>query len=462
MDTSADLAALDTRSTDLAGQQKTLAEQSAANAQAKGAAQAPVVDKMNAAINQPMPQLEKTPLPEYKPQPIVNPKEFEGFGSMLVAMAMIGGAASRGNWLGVSNSLNGAVKGYIDGSKEQAAKQYQDYKTQFDSAVKKEDQALKEYQNILQNRKLSLNEMFQQFSIVGSKYDQQDAVIAARTKSVDAMWKAVESRRTALERLQQQHDNMDNQLQMHQDSERTRLQIAGMAHPGGAGGGFEGKNGEILAALAEKGISLPAGFRSKQQQLGLLNALTSRNPDLSADQIADKIKSGQIDLANLKVEGRTAAGIAGKVAYAEQEIEQTIPLVREASAKLPRGEFLPFNKLKQMGEKEFSNPDLAEFRMYMTSLSNAYDMLAARGGTDVEKRAENRKNFDTAQSPEALERVIRAAQKEAQASGRAAAKSMDVTHRGGSAGAAPQEAVDHLKEHPELKDAFKEKYGYLP
>src|SRR5437899_12107466 len=73
-----------------------------------------------------------------------------------------------------------------------------------------------------------------------------------------------------------------------------------------------------------------------------------------------------------------------------------------------------------MGEASFSDPNLAEFRMYMTSLSNAYDMLAARGGTDVEKRAESRKNFDTAASPGALERVLQAVMKEARASGRAA------------------------------------------
>lgn len=189
-------------------------------------------------------------------------------------------------------------------------------------------------------------------------------------------------------------------------------------------GGFEGKNGELLAALAEKGVSLPAGFRSKTQQLGLLNSLRERNPSLSPDEIADKVKNGQIDLANVKKAGQVAAGIAGKVAYAENELEQTIPLVREASAKLPRGQFIPFNKLKQMSQDKFSNPDLAEFRMYMTSLSNAYDMLAARGGTDVEKRAEGRRNFETAQSPEALEAVLRAVQKEAQASGRAAQAAM--------------------------------------
>lgn len=193
--------------------------------------------------------------------------------------------------------------------------------------------------------------------------------------------------------------------------------------------GFEGKNGEILAALAERGISLPAGFRSRGQQIGLLNALQKKNPDLSADEIAEKIKNGQIDITGAKKEVSIAAGIAGKIAYAENEIQQTIPLVREASAKLPRGKFVPYEKLKQMGEKELSDPDLAEFKMYMNSLSNAYDMLAARGGTDMEKRKENRRNFDTASSPEALERILTAVSNEAKASSRAGRASMDVTHK---------------------------------
>lgn len=200
----------------------------------------------------------------------------------------------------------------------------------------------------------------------------------------------------------------------------------------GATSNFEGRNGEILAAMAERGASLPTGFRSKEQQAGLLNGLSKRYPDLSPDQIADKIVKGQLDLTGLKKEVQVAGTQAGKIAYAENEIEQTIPLVREASAKLPRGKFVPYEKLKQMGEAAFSDPDLAEFKMYMTSLSNAYDMLAARGGTDMEKRKENRRNFETAQSPEALERVLQAVRKEAQASGRAAKASMDVTKKPGS------------------------------
>jgi hypothetical protein len=194
---------------------------------------------------------------------------------------------------------------------------------------------------------------------------------------------------------------------------------------------FGGANGDLAAELAIRGVSLPAGFRSKDQQVQLLEGLRRNNPDLSMPELAEKIASGQLSFANSKVEGRAAAGVAGKVTYAEHELEQTIPLVREASKKLPRGQWVSWNKLQQMGQAADSDPNLKEFKAYMTSLSNAYDLLSARGGTDAAKREHNRELFNTADSPEALEGVLRAVQQEAAASGRAADESMrDAANRG--------------------------------
>jgi hypothetical protein len=246
-----------------------------------------------------------------------------------------------------------------------------------------------------------------------------------------------ESERQGGARVGQGQERIDLQRQKAEEAHKT----------------FGGENGDLAAELAIRGVSLPAGFRSKSQQVELLEGLRRNNKDLSLPELAEKIASGQLSFANAKVEGRAAAGVAGKVTYAEHELEQTIPLVREASNKLPRGEFIPWTKLQQMGQAADSNPDLAEFKMYMTSLSNAYDMLAARGGTDADKRRENRHNFDTASSPEALEAVLRAVQKEASASGKAADESMrDAAGRNttktpastptaGGAGAAPTQVL---------------------
>jgi hypothetical protein len=187
---------------------------------------------------------------------------------------------------------------------------------------------------------------------------------------------------------------------------------------------FGGRTQALLASLAARGVSLPAGFRSQAQMESTLNGLLSKYPDKTEDEIAEAIASGQINFGAEKKETSTAAGLGGKIAYAENEIKNITPLIREASAKVPRGNFVAWNKLKQMGDAQISDPNLKEFRSYMNTLSNAYDMLAARGGTDMEKRAHNRAMFDTADSPEALEAALKAVENEASISSKAAADSM--------------------------------------
>lgn len=183
---------------------------------------------------------------------------------------------------------------------------------------------------------------------------------------------------------------------------------------------FGGKEGELLGALADRGVSLPAGLRSQAQMKATLSALLGRHPDLNPDQIAEGIERGQIAFGAERKETQIAAGIAGKIRYAEEEITRLVPLVKQASDNLPRGAFVPWSKLKQYGEAKLSDPDLKKFKSYMTTLSNAYDVLAARGGTDIEKRKHNREMFDTADSPEALQAVLDAVLTEAHVSGEAA------------------------------------------
>jgi len=57
-------------------------------------------------------------------------------------------------------------------------------------------------------------------------------------------------------------------------------------------------------------------------------------------------------------------------------------------------------------------------------LSNAYDVVAARGGTDVAKRQEAHRMLDSADSPETLAEAIRVMQTEAQAAIRAGEKAL--------------------------------------
>lgn len=202
---------------------------------------------------------------------------------------------------------------------------------------------------------------------------------------------------------------------------------------------FTPEEGDLMGALAERGVNLPAGLRSREQMKSTFGSLLARNPNLSPDDIAEKIATGQINLASERKSTQTAAALEGRIAVAQNEVQQFIPLARAASQALPRGEFVPWNKLSQYSDEQLSSPQLAEFKAYMTTLSNAYDQLAARGGTDADKRAHNRKMFDTAQSPEALEAVFTALTNEAKAAATAAHQATQ--RRSPGHGAAPAAAT---------------------
>jgi hypothetical protein len=230
------------------------------------------------------------------------------------------------------------------------------------------------------------------------KYDEQDTGSAINQGTIDPLT----GTRTAGANVQKSMTPDARATQAHQQATS-----------------FGGSEGDLLAALAEQGVSLPAGMRSKEQQLATVRSLIARNPGLSMDEIAYKVGTGQIGFGVDKKETSTAAAISGKIRYAENEIQNIAPLIREASALVPRGDFVPWSKLKQIGESNISDPNLKQLKSYMNTLSNAYDMLAARGGTDQEKRAHNRAMFDSADSPEALEAALQAVENEAKLSDKA-------------------------------------------
>lgn len=178
---------------------------------------------------------------------------------------------------------------------------------------------------------------------------------------------------------------------------------------------FTPEMGSLMAALAEKGVSLPTGLRSKAQQIELYQGLIDRNPGKAPDEIADLVKKGQIELGAQKKETTTAAGVAGKVEVAQNELKQFIPLVEGASAKVPRGAWVPLSKLVQMADSSISDPNLKQLKIYVNSTLNAYDQLASRGGTDKDKRAAAHELLLSADGPEAMKAALDAFGKEAEA-----------------------------------------------
>jgi hypothetical protein len=177
-------------------------------------------------------------------------------------------------------------------------------------------------------------------------------------------------------------------------------------------GVFTPDEGNLMAALAERGVALPAGMRSRAQMKATFGSLLSRHPGQSPDDIAEQVRTGKIDLAAETKRSTVAAGQEGKNETAVNELAIFGDQALEASKAVPRGNFIPLTKLLQMKDSAISDPALLTLKSKLQTLNNAYDQLAARGGTDAEKRAHIAALFQSATGPEGVEALVKALKEE--------------------------------------------------
>jgi hypothetical protein len=146
----------------------------------------------------------------------------------------------------------------------------------------------------------------------------------------------------------------------------------------------------------------------------------AQSQGLSPADIAGKLAEYSATIA----EERKIGSIAGGVEFANAELTKFLPLARESSAKVERGNFVPYTTLVQKGEAAISDPNLRDLYVKTQSVLNAYDVLAARGGTDASKREHNRQLLTTADSPEAYEAALHAIEQELAAAKEAGPEAM--------------------------------------
>jgi hypothetical protein len=211
-------------------------------------------------------------------------------------------------------------------------------------------------------------------------------------------------------------------------------------------GTFTATSGDLLASLSAKGISLPAGMRSKEQQIATLNGLLRKYPDLSPDEIAENIGNGQINFGSDKKAATVAAGQEGKVSTAVNELSVFGDQALAASAKVPRGSFIPVNSLMQMADTAISDPNLLTLKLKLNALNNAYNVLSARGGTDAESRKHVAQLFSAATGPEGVEALVKGLKEEASGA-KAAARQASHVEAAPADPSVPPEIAALLKKH---------------
>lgn len=96
----------------------------------------------------------------------------------------------------------------------------------------------------------------------------------------------------------------------------------------------------------------------------------------------------------------------GKIAARVQEAQNFAQVAKAANADVPRGKFVPWNKLSQMSDEQMSDPKLAKLKASTVSLINAYAGAVGGGVMHVHDQQTATSLLSAAQSPEAYTAVV--------------------------------------------------------
>lgn len=407
------------------------------------AALAPMEAQITERLAEPYPERPKAEIPQFKPQPIIDSKDYEQLSYGLIAMAMIGGVASKGKWLEVGDALNGALKGYMEGNQQVAQKRYKDYDESFKGALAKENQANREFEDILKNKHMRIQDQISQYRIVAAKYDRQDALVAAQSRSLDAMWRSLESRKTAAARLQESHDRTQEMMglrwQALHDKKTAGAGGVGLSERYSSDPQYK-KNVDYWAKYVQQGNSLPPRFAQSGAGKVMMPDILQVVPTLGGGNPSD-MTANKLSQREMTAEAQKLGTQAASVAIANKELERFIPAAEKAIDAVPRTSWKPINQLLQSGENTWS-PEQKQFVIANRAVQTAYAQLIQRGAPTVHSSEEAEKMLSTADS----QAVYKAAMKQLRIEGEQAEAGLNDAREalltrarnvGGGGGAAP-------------------------
>lgn len=138
----------------------------------------------------------------------------------------------------------------------------------------------------------------------------------------------------------------------------------------------------------------------------------AQNAGLNAKDIVNNFNEQAGNLAGQRSIGTRAANIS----LAANEANNMIPIALKASEAVPRGEWMPWNKMVQAYQTGTSSPELARFVAATNSLVNAYVRAVSPSGVPTDSMREHAYSMlNSAQSAKAYQAVTSIMQDEMKA-----------------------------------------------
>jgi hypothetical protein len=283
---------------------------------------------------------------------------------------------------------------------------------------------------------------------------QTDIAVKRLAQDADKAAKDLALRTQGQAETKRYHDILDQQRKDQIDERRTRSGY--VKNPDGSVSPIKGgpHDPEQIAAVAKAkatGGVLPddtADFLAERILAGDSKALTNlgrgaqgaeniiKVQTLASRKAAERgmnpsdILAKVAEQSGLTAQQRTFGTQVARMAVNSTEAEGAIQQGLEVSQKVPRGKFVPINRLIQMAESNISDPDLLEFRAANLAIINTYARaISPTGVPTVHDKEEAMKVVSEATSPEAYQRVMKRMLKEIEIAHQAPLKAKEEMER---------------------------------
>jgi hypothetical protein len=447
--------------------------------QAKDATLDPIRDSAKATIDATekilAKPIDKVPLPQNMAKHL-DPKQLNDTAQIFMTLGALGGLFMRQPLTAALGNMTAAMKGVQAGDAEQFDRATEEFQTNFDKAMKINDAASKERTRILNDNKLSLTEKMNLLDIEAAKYGDQTARVTNSFKGKMELYNAKEKAATDARKAFDSWQTKQAQIQhwRNQDANaRTRAAGAG-GGAGGAAGGLSDAAKQMFADMQMRGIKAPDISGRKevaQQKIQIANLMAEK---YAADgTVPTEIQVNRdMHAALTKALVQTTSRVTG-IELGSRKIEKDIKTLERYMAAGSPDHAKIIGKLENKIRSAVSDPTLAPYALAVKQVATEYERLMVGGMLSVAQlhegaREDAKRILSEDMTIAEVNSILPVMLAEIRNQKEAAAETVaDLKKQIGSVGSktegsAPSAALTHLKAHPELKEQFKAKYGYLP
>jgi len=386
------------------------------NAAAREHELTPLRDRQMEMARQPIPQppkaKESPPAPQRQ-----NQHDDENWLLAAGLLGSLAGVFTRNHATNALAAFSGALQGYQEGSKQKFDENMQIWNAENKRAQEASQNALAEYRGILENRKLSMEQMSVELQLAAAKHDDRAMQTAAKTKNFLTIAQLHDKQEQALVQMQQSADRLWEQkqradardqanrlAQLKLEAEKYAASPEGQARlqsilRGAQPPPSQGQRGTSFVALRDQAIS------DELSRLGYNFGSYKINQNVEGQRA---LIPGRAEAA-----GQTAAARTFNTAGANTEIVMSragpvLTNAAEAANAVPATEFKRINQLYQAAEEEISDPAIRNFKVANEELAYLYAAVNNPRASVITVNAVDhaRKLIEAADGPEAYDAIL--------------------------------------------------------